>query len=124
VRRLHFGQLNCADLGALRVFHDSPSIAHTEHAAQFAQNNPPTMSAGEVRPGRREDGSSTRVTVVLQVFTIEPIVVAAPDYELFQLDDKWTIGIVGEAKCAMFEHSVMVHESGCHVLTGDSPTRS
>jgi methionine aminopeptidase len=57
------------------------------------------------------------VTVVSQVFTIEPIVVAAPDYELFQLDDKWTIGIVSEAKCAMFEHSVMVHESGCHVLT-------
>jgi hypothetical protein len=45
------GQTRCADVGALRVFHDSPSIAHTEYAAQFAQNNPPTMSAGEVRPG-------------------------------------------------------------------------
>jgi methionyl aminopeptidase len=51
------------------------------------------------------------------VFTIEPIIVAAPDYELFELDDDWTIGVESGAKCAMFEHSVMVTENGCEVLT-------
>jgi len=51
------------------------------------------------------------------VFTIEPIVVAAPDYRLFLLDDNWTVGVESGAKCAMFEHSLLVTDSGCEILT-------
>lgn len=51
------------------------------------------------------------------VFTIEPIVVAAPDYDLFELDDNWTVGIENGDRCAMFEHSVIVTENGCEILT-------
>jgi hypothetical protein len=81
-----------------RTFHQDPSIAHTERAAMQARNDPSTMTTGEV-------------------FTIEPIVVAAPSYDLFQLDDKWTVGIKAGSRCAMFEHAVMVSENGCSVLT-------
>jgi hypothetical protein len=36
------------------------------------------------------------------VFTIEPIIVAAPDYDLFELDDNWTVGmsrVAPDARC-------------------------
>lgn len=56
------------------------------------------------------------------VFTIEPIVVAAPAYRLFLLDDNWTVGVESGAKCAMFEHAVQVTDSGCEILTADPTT--
>jgi len=84
--------------GIGRQFHQLPAIGHTTVAAMHAldQNNRIEMQTGDV-------------------FTIEPIVVAAPSYRLKTLDDNWSI--VTRALSAMFEHTVRVDDDGCEVLT-------
>lgn len=84
--------------GIGRQFHQLPAIGHTTlavlHAAE--QNERIEMRTGDV-------------------FTIEPIVIAAPSYRLQTLDDNWSV--VTRSLSAMFEHTIRVDDDGCEILT-------
>ena len=49
-------------------------------------------------------------------FTIEPMInLGVPDVEV--LEDKWTVLTADGQLSAQFEHTILVTESGCEVLT-------
>lgn len=51
------------------------------------------------------------------IFTIEPMVNIG-GYECEVLDDDWTVVTADRSLSAQFEHTVLVTETGCEVLTG------
>ncbi|CDR97301.1 methionine aminopeptidase, putative [Babesia bigemina] len=51
-----------------------------------------------------------------QVFTIEPIICQG-DPAIYTWDDGWTIATCDAGFCAQFEHTVLVTDTGCDVLT-------
>mmetsp|Transcript_5056 Transcript_5056/g.4988 ORF Transcript_5056/g.4988 Transcript_5056/m.4988 type:complete len:144 (+) Transcript_5056:482-913(+) len=50
-------------------------------------------------------------------FTIEPIVMMNPDYELGQWEDKWTVVDMTMGPSAQMEHTILITETGNEVLT-------
>jgi methionyl aminopeptidase len=50
------------------------------------------------------------------VFTIEPMINLG-DYETEVLEDGWTVITVDGSLSAQFEHTVLVTDTGCEVLT-------
>ncbi|MBL8950299.1 MAG: type I methionyl aminopeptidase [Myxococcaceae bacterium] len=82
--------------GIGRKMHLPPSVAHT---------------------GRRGTGPRLRSGMA---FTIEPMINAgSPDVRT--LDDGWTVVTVDGALSAQFEHTVLVTDSGCELLTAPWP---
>ena len=50
------------------------------------------------------------------VFTIEPMINLG-NYECEVLDDEWTVLTADRSLSAQFEHTIVVTQSGCEVLT-------
>jgi methionyl aminopeptidase len=63
--------------------------------------------------GRRGDGKRMKAGMV---FTIEPMINLG-GYETEVLDDDWTVITADGSWSAQFEHTILVTESGCEVLT-------
>lgn len=51
------------------------------------------------------------------VFTIEPILILSPQYELEMWKDNWTVVDKHKSPSAQCEHMVLITESGCEILT-------
>jgi methionyl aminopeptidase len=77
--------------GIGRSFHELPYVMH-------CRNNDKTMMV----PGH--------------VFTIEPMITEG-DNEIGMWDDEFTIATTDELRCAQFEHTVLVTETGHEILT-------
>lgn len=81
--------------GIGRVFHDEPKVSHVG-----------TRGRGiRLRPG--------------MTFTIEPMINSG-DWGIKILDDDWTAVTADGSLSAQFEHTVLVTDSGCEVLTARS----
>jgi methionyl aminopeptidase len=78
--------------GIHRVFHDEPSVHH------YARLGP----SPKLKPG--------------MCFTIEPMINLG-DYHVDLLADKWTVVTHDRTLSAQFEHTIVVTETGCEVLT-------
>jgi len=78
--------------GIGRQFHTAPQVAHYG-----------TRGAGK----RVKSG---------MVFTIEPMINLG-DYHCELLEDKWTVLTADRSLSAQFEHTIVVTQSGCEVLT-------
>lgn len=73
-------------------FHGPPEILHYE-------NN---FDIGEMKPG--------------MTFTIEPILsLGSSELELWE--DKWTTTTVDNSRTAQFEHTILITDDGCEILT-------
>jgi methionyl aminopeptidase len=68
--------------------------------------------------GRRGNGKRMRAGMV---FTIEPMINIG-DFRCEVLDDDWTVITADGSLSAQFEHTVLVTETGCEVLTARSGT--
>jgi methionyl aminopeptidase len=66
--------------------------------------------------GKRGNGKRMRAGMV---FTIEPMINLG-DFRCQVLDDDWTVITVDGSLSAQFEHTVLVTETGCEVLTARS----
>jgi methionyl aminopeptidase len=78
--------------GVHRLFHCNPNVPH------YANNK----AVGVMRPG--------------QVFTIEPMINAG-DWRDQTWPDDWTSVTVDGKRSAQFEHTLLVTETGCEILT-------
>lgn len=78
--------------GIGRVFHTAPQVPHY---------------------GKRGTGKRLRAGMV---FTIEPMINLG-HYECELLDDDWTVLTADRSLSAQFEHTIVVTEAGCEVLT-------
>ena len=78
--------------GIGRQFHTAPQVAHY---------------------GTRGAGKRVKAGMV---FTIEPMINLG-DYHCEVLDDKWTVLTADRSLSAQFEHTIVVTQSGCEVLT-------
>lgn len=76
-------------------FHDNPMVEHFRTKAK------------------------TMIMVPGMVFTIEPMINQG-DYDCKVLDDDWTVVTKDGSLSAQWEHTVLVTEDGCEVLTGKS----
>lgn len=86
--------------GIGRQFHTAPQVAHY---------------------GVRGAGKRVKSGMV---FTIEPMINLG-DYECEVLADKWTVLTADRSLSAQFEHTIVVTQSGCEVLTArKSPLRN
>ncbi|XP_050427781.1 methionine aminopeptidase 1D, mitochondrial isoform X2 [Adelges cooleyi] len=74
-------------------FHGPPTIFHT------TQNTYP----GLMEPG--------------MIFTIEPVVIQGTSSDIAILDDGWSIATLDDSRGAQFEHTVLITENGCDILT-------
>ena len=62
------------------------------------------------------DAGATTVFVPGQVFTIEPMInEGGPEVRV--LPDKWTVVTCDGSRSAQFEHTVLVTETGCEIMT-------
>ncbi|XP_066597864.1 uncharacterized protein [Prorops nasuta] len=77
--------------GIGNYFHGPPDVLH------FANNKP-----GKMQPG--------------MTFTIEPCLTQG-DVEVEILEDGWTVVTVDEARTAQIEHTILITQNGCDVLT-------
>lgn len=50
-------------------------------------------------------------------FTIEPIFTTGEDQEIEIQEDGWTAMTVDGARTSQFEHTILITESGCEILT-------
>jgi methionyl aminopeptidase len=66
--------------------------------------------------GRRGNGKRMRAGMV---FTIEPMINVG-DFRCEVLDDDWTVITADGSLSSQFEHTVLVTETGCEVLTARS----
>ncbi|XP_068151248.1 methionine aminopeptidase 1D, mitochondrial [Drosophila tropicalis] len=80
--------------GIGNYFHGPPEIYH------FHNDSP-----GEMKPG--------------MTFTIEPIL-SLGDSNIALLEDGWTAISLDGARSAQFEHTILITETGCEVLTKES----
>lgn len=78
--------------GIGRVFHDEPKVSHVGVRGRGIR----------LKPG--------------MTFTIEPMINLG-DWQVEILDDDWTAVTADRTLSAQFEHTVLVTESGCEVLT-------
>lgn len=78
--------------GIGREFHEAPGILHYKSKQNW----------GRFTPG--------------MAFTIEPIV-AIGDGRWYMLDDGWTVKSTNGKQSAQFEHTILVTQNGCEVLT-------
>jgi methionyl aminopeptidase len=78
--------------GIGRVFHTAPQVPHF---------------------GKRGEGKRVRAGTV---FTIEPMINLG-GYETQLLDDGWTVLTADRSLSAQFEHTIVVTQTGCEVLT-------
>ncbi len=78
--------------GIHRVFHDEPSVPHYGRAGV----------GPKLKPG--------------MCFTIEPMINLG-EYAVDLLSDKWTVVTRDRTLSAQFEHTIVVTEEGCEVLT-------
>jgi methionyl aminopeptidase len=78
--------------GIGREFHTAPQVAHV---------------------GTRGAGKRIKAGMV---FTIEPMINVG-SYECEVLEDKWTVLTADRSLSAQFEHTIVVTQSGCEVLT-------
>ncbi|GFE53459.1 hypothetical protein BaOVIS_008630 [Babesia ovis] len=87
--------------GVIREFggHFIGDMMHMPPMIQFCQ---PSSTPGKMQPG--------------QVFTIEPIICEG-DPEIYTWEDGWTIATHDNGRCAQFEHTILVTDSGCEILT-------
>lgn len=83
--------------GVGEMFHQAPQVPHY-------RNN---KAVGFMKPGH--------------VFTIEPMVNMGTWKDL-TWNDKWTSVTVDGQRSAQFEHTLLITETGCEVLTGRLPT--
>lgn len=82
--------------GINQLFHCSPSIPHYSH----------NKAPGIARPG--------------MTFTIEPMLTLGPARDITWPDD-WTSSTASGRCSAQFEHTLLVTETGCEVLTARLP---
>jgi len=68
--------------------------------------------------GKRGNGKRMRAGMI---FTIEPMINVG-DFRCEVLDDDWTVITADGSLSAQFEHTVLVTETGCEVLTARSGT--
>jgi methionyl aminopeptidase len=78
--------------GIGRVFHTAPQVPHF---------------------GRRGEGKRIKAGMI---FTIEPMINLG-DFHTQLLDDGWTVLTADRSLSAQFEHTILVTQSGCEVLT-------
>jgi methionyl aminopeptidase len=78
--------------GIGREFHSAPQVPHF----------------GERGTGKRVKSG--------MVFTIEPMI-SLGDYKCEQLEDGWTVLTADRSLSAQFEHTIVVTQTGCEVLT-------
>mmetsp|Transcript_32337 Transcript_32337/g.66489 ORF Transcript_32337/g.66489 Transcript_32337/m.66489 type:complete len:100 (+) Transcript_32337:29-328(+) len=53
-------------------------------------------------------------------FTVEPVLVENFDETYTKWDDNWTFQTLTNARSAQFEHTILITEDGCEILTGPS----
>eukprot|EP01016_Furgasonia_blochmanni_P033959 TRINITY_DN360_c0_g2_i3.p1 TRINITY_DN360_c0_g2~~TRINITY_DN360_c0_g2_i3.p1 ORF type:complete len:145 (-),score=44.67 TRINITY_DN360_c0_g2_i3:133-504(-) len=82
--------------GIGRFFHPAPNIPH------YANNK----ATGVMRPGH--------------VFTIEPMINQGTWRDVTWKDD-WTSATADGQRSAQFEHTILITETGCEVLTARLP---
>lgn len=78
--------------GVGRMFHQAPSVPH------YAGNK----AVGFMKPGH--------------VFTIEPMINAGV-WKDITWNDKWTSSTADGQRSAQFEHTLLITEDGCEILT-------
>ena len=83
--------------GIGRVFHTAPQVPHF---------------------GKRGEGKRVKAGMV---FTIEPMINLG-DYRTQLLQDGWTVLTADRSLSAQFEHTIVVTQSGCEVLTARKAT--
>jgi methionyl aminopeptidase len=83
--------------GIGRVFHTAPQVPHF---------------------GKRGEGKRVKTGMV---FTIEPMINLGR-HETQLLDDGWTVLTADRSLSAQFEHTIVVTDTGCEVLTARSAT--
>jgi methionyl aminopeptidase len=83
--------------GIGRVFHTAPQVPHF---------------------GKRGEGKRVKSGMV---FTIEPMINLG-DYHTQLLDDGWTVLTADRSLSAQFEHTIVVTQTGCEVLTSRRAT--
>ncbi len=79
--------------GVGQHFHCLPNIPH------YSKNK----AIGIMRPGH--------------IFTIEPMLNSGSDYGCITWPDKWTVTTRNGKRSAQFEHTFLVTETGCEILT-------
>lgn len=84
--------------GVGKLFHCAPNIPH------YAKNK----AIGIMRPGH--------------IFTIEPMLNLGTDWGDVLWPDKWTVSTRDGKRSAQFEHTFLVTETGCEVLTAHPGT--
>lgn len=62
--------------------------------------------------------SSTRKMQLGTTFTIEPVLTEG-SAEWITWEDGWTVATADGGRAAQFEHTVLITETGCEVLTWD-----
>eukprot|EP00921_Rhytidocystis_pertsovi_P017073 GHVQ01026852.1.p1 GENE.GHVQ01026852.1~~GHVQ01026852.1.p1 ORF type:complete len:814 (-),score=123.61 GHVQ01026852.1:2268-4709(-) len=90
-----FGYSSCGDLcghGIGRNFHEYPSIMHVRNYF----------------PGELKEGMT---------ITVEPVVCEGRAHHI-TWPDQWTVATVDGLRSAQFEHTILITEDGCDVLTG------
>lgn len=65
------------------------------------------MLLGNLYPGRMEAGMT---------FTIEPVL-SQGTHEIEILEDNWTAVTIDNSRTAQVEHTVLITDNGCEVLT-------
>jgi methionyl aminopeptidase len=83
--------------GIGRIFHEEPKVSHTGVRGQGLR----------LRPG--------------MIFTIEPMINLG-DWRVEVLEDEWTAVTKDGSLSAQFEHTVLVTDTGCEVLTARPAT--
>ena len=83
--------------GIGRLFHCQPNIPH------YAKNK----ATGFMKPGH--------------IFTIEPMVNMGT-WKDVTWKDNWTSATLDGQRSAQFEHTLMITDDGCEILTGRLPT--
>lgn len=88
--------------GIGHLFHCNPTIPHTRSKHLMECVNVDNHGKGKIRPG--------------MIFTIESMVNAGnPNDTLWP--DKWTVATTDGKRSAQFEHTLLVTEEGCEILT-------
>ncbi|EDO08425.1 putative methionine aminopeptidase type I [Babesia bovis T2Bo] len=88
-------------LGVIKEFggHFIGDMMHMPPMVQFCH---PSTTRGQMESG--------------QIFTIEPIICEG-NPEIYTWRDGWTIATCDGGRCAQFEHTVLVTDTGCEILT-------
>ncbi len=112
----YLGDIGAAIEAVARAAGCSVVTAWGGHGIGRRMHLPPSVN----HTGQRGTGPRMRAGMA---FTVEPMInLGAPDVRT--LSDGWTVVTRDGALSAQFEHTVVVTDGGCEVLTGPWPTRS